>query len=234
MVEDFLKKEVIAGNLTKLANGNYSLVDATSNYHFENGATAYRILGGGHSRKMENGAKIIGNRLSGGSFKDMTSTSFNEIEEVALIDSRSNSPSHAKPNVDYDNYYEIIVGRPKDKQVNGHKENGVNGHSEKSATETNGQNGTTNNSEVKSDPPARRSTKSERKQRLCVRSDDSDDFFKFEELIKAENNKKYEERVSEEREMDEEAGRSSTNPSPTPSNNTAAFRSARRKVNTIT
>lgn len=29
MVEDFLAKEVASGNLTKLSNGNYSLVDGT-------------------------------------------------------------------------------------------------------------------------------------------------------------------------------------------------------------
>lgn len=84
--------------------------------------------------------------------------------------------------------------------------------------------------------PSKKS-KTERKQRLCVRSDDSTDLlFKYEDFGKDENDKRDDgnDRLSEDGENDHDAGRSSTNPSPTPSNNNVgAFRSARRKVGSI-
>lgn len=81
-------------------------------------------------------------------------------------------------------------------------------------------------------------SKAERKQRLCVRSDDSSDLlFKFEDYRKDTSYKDEDRRymnMSDDEECDHDAGRSSTNPSPTPSNtNTGNFRSARRKVNLI-
>lgn len=77
-------------------------------------------------------------------------------------------------------------------------------------------------------------SKAERKQRLFVRSDDSSDIlFKFDDYNRKETNYKDED-MSEEEECEQDNGRSSTNPSPTPSNaNTGNFRSARRKVHII-
>lgn len=81
--------------------------------------------------------------------------------------------------------------------------------------------------------------KAERKQRLQVRSDDAVDlYFKFDDYGKERNYKDEpdkrddgQDRLSEDGEVDHDAGRSSTNPSPTPSHtNAGGFRSARRKV----
>lgn len=87
-------------------------------------------------------------------------------------------------------------------------------------------------------PNLKRPTKAERKQRLFARTEDPMDM-KFEddprdskEELEALKDKRDEtdRRSSDDRE-DEEAGRSSTNTSPTPSNvNASGFRSARRKV----
>lgn len=87
-------------------------------------------------------------------------------------------------------------------------------------------------------PNLKRSAKAERKQRLLARTEDTMDI-KFEddprdskdelETLK-EKREEADRRSSDDRE-DEEAGRSSTNASPTPSSvNAAGFRSARRKV----
>ena len=88
--------------------------------------------------------------------------------------------------------------------------------------------------------PGRRS-KTERKQRLCVRSDDSSDIlfnedYRKETSYKDEHDKRDDcmDRLSDDEECDHDAGRSSTNPSPTPSNNNAGgFRSTRRKVRSL-
>lgn len=79
-----------------------------------------------------------------------------------------------------------------------------------------------------------RKSKTERKQRLCVRTDDSNDLeFKFEACRKNSYKiKNYDDDMySDDDDRDGDAGRSSTNPSPTPSStNAGGFRSARRKV----
>lgn len=85
----------------------------------------------------------------------------------------------------------------------------------------------------------KKTSKSERKQRLLVRSEDPMDIeIKFEDFGRESKDDKDKQprdldnaQHSDDREDDDYAGRSSTNPSPTPSNTTvAAFRSARRKV----
>lgn len=95
------------------------------------------------------------------------------------------------------------------------------------------------NSDSLSSHNLKRSSKAERKQRLLVRTDDPMDIeIKFENYRR--DNKDESERLKEKREEiehfseereDEDAGRSSTNTSPTPSTvNSGGFRSARRKV----
>ncbi|XP_024936758.1 uncharacterized protein LOC107263589 isoform X2 [Cephus cinctus] len=208
MVEDFLGKEVASGNITRLPNGNYSLV-ATSDMTAESAQHNF----------CENGVQ-----------KDMLNVSttglydFDETEDVTVTDSRSNTPRssrQASPKPDQvkrEECYEIIVAPKKPESPN------------ESLKEESREDSRNHLPELKDETKIilensysnlKRSAKAERKQRLEVRTDDPMDIeMKFEDYrteTKDEREKREDgEQLSEERD-EEDAGRSSTNPSPTPS-----------------
>lgn len=238
MVEDFLGKEVASGNLTRLLNGNYSLV-ATSDMTTTAEPTHREsfTLENGNARRKE--------------LQTVTSTTgglydFDETENLTITDSRSNTPRssrQASPKPDPQNKkeecFEIILGNNENEESpvehDSPKEQEPQEPSQTPVEEVKEEAKTTDNQTHN----LKRSSKSERKQRLLVRTDDPMDIeIKFEDYRKdnkEETNSQKEKReesgqLSEERD-DEDAGRSSTNPSPTPSNaNVGGFRSARRKV----
>ncbi|KOX69979.1 Zinc finger protein ubi-d4 [Melipona quadrifasciata] len=240
MVEDFLGKEVASGNLTRLSNGNYSLV-ATSDMT----TTAEPIhresftIENGNARRKE--LQTVSSTT--GALYD-----FDETENLTITDSRSNTPRSSRqaspksdPQIKKEECFEIIVGRNESTESpvehDSVKEQEIPQEPSQTSVEdvkeeSKNTDGQTHN--------LKRSSKAERKQRLLVRTDDPMDIeIKFEDYRNKDNkeeiNSQKEKReetghLSEERE-DEDAGRSSTNPSPTPSNtNIGGFRSARRKV----
>ena len=243
MVEDFLSKEIASGNLTRLTNGNYSLV-ATSDMSSTE-----------HSRQ----GSVLENR-SGKSNKEVTTSSsvtspydFDGMDDIDtnIPDSSSNTPRssrQASPKVEQQSYrkedcYEIIFGSNKkdgEEQLDNHKKNEENEKTPVPSLPTilerkeESKNGVQN-------PNLKKTGKAERKQRLLVRTDDAAEVeIKFEDFRRdrpkdnGEKDKREEnDNLSEDRD-EEDAGRSSTNTSPTPSNNNAgAFRSARRKVSFV-
>ncbi|XP_003426986.1 histone-lysine N-methyltransferase 2D [Nasonia vitripennis] len=254
MVEDFLSKEVASGNLARFVNGNYSLVDGS--HMSSNGAAAPQQNG-----ELAGKARGPSSSITAAStpFKEASNPyDLNEFEEFAsehdsssntLKSSRQTSPKTELEPMKKEECYEIIMGKrqaneEEDKQgkdSNGKLSNGIQ------KDEDIKQNGGSLSSpyvekeETKSTVEAQtnyRKSKTERKQRLCVRSDDSTDmFFNYEDFRKKRTNKEENDkrddgndRLSEDGEAEHDAGRSSTNPSPTPSNtNAGSFRSARRK-----
>lgn len=237
MVEDFLGKEVASGNLTRLSNGNYSLV-ATSD--MTTTAEPHResfTLENGNVRRKE--LQTVSS-TTGGLYD------FDETENLTITDSRSNTPRSSRqaspksdPQIRKEECFEIIVGRNENTESSVEhdslKEREPQEPSQTSVEDVKEDSKNTDNQTHN----LKRSSKAERKQRLLVRTDDPMDIeIKFEDYQKdnkEEINSQKEKReetghLSEERE-DEDAGRSSTNPSPTPSNtNVGGFRSARRKV----
>lgn len=238
MVEDFLGKEVASGNLTRLSNGNYSLV-ATSDMTTTAESTHREsfTLENGNVRRKE--LQTVSS-TTGGLYD------FDESENLTITDSRSNTPRSSRqaspksdPQIKKEECYEIIVGRDKSVKSPVEPDPVKEQEPQEEPLETSPK-------EVKEDTKnvdsqahnLKRSSKAERKQRLLVRTDDPMDIeIKFEDYRKdnkEETSLQKEKReetghLSEERE-DEDAGRSSTNPSPTPSNtNFGGFRSARRK-----
>lgn len=229
MVEDFLSKETASGNLTRLANGNYSLV-ATTDIQQET--------------MMENGS--IKNSKEATTSASVTSPyDFDETDDVTMPDSLSNTPRssrQASPKSEQgtykkDDYYEIIGGsNKKDEQHLEDREKGEKTQLPSSSSTLDiqeEQKFETQNLNLK------KTGKVERKQKLCVRTDDSADIeIKYEEYNKTKDYGEKERRdenghYSEDRD-EEDTGRSSTNPSPTPSNaNAGAIRSARRKVSFV-
>ncbi|KAL7307125.1 hypothetical protein TKK_0000852 [Trichogramma kaykai] len=196
MVEDFLKKEVSEGNFKNLSNGNYLLVGSTN--------------------------------MSGGSVTISTSVPepmeiLNIARDGNLFDGLSSNGSHNDNAVSDTNSImkkedciEIILGKNlmnggKDVSFEVNNESGnliVNTHSKENIENTNCQDNNTNST-------VRRS-KAERKQKLQVRSDDSQDMF---DLLTDNNDDHKEEFIS------------SGTPSPTSDiNNTNSFRAARRQV----
>lgn len=236
MVEDFLGKEVASGNLTRLSNGNYSLV-ATSDMTTTAEPTHREsfTLENGNVRRKE--LQTVSS-TTGGLYD------FDETENLTITDSRSNTPRssrQASPKSDSqrkEECYEIIVERNENSESpiehDSVKDQESQEPSQTSVEDVKEESKNTDNQTHN----LKRSSKAERKQRLLVRTDDPMDIeIKFEEYRKdnkEEINLQKEKRdetghLSEERE-DEDAGRSSTNPSPTPSNtNVGGFRSARRK-----
>ncbi|XP_048512812.1 uncharacterized protein LOC105687175 isoform X2 [Athalia rosae] len=221
VVDDFLSKEVASGNLTRLNNGNYSLV-ANSDMTHETVQETYRENGG---------KKISQNHLT----MQVNSYDFSECEE-AVTDSRSNTPrlsGQTSLGQDQESQqalcYAIVVGG-KQPSTNNHKEDyGSKSRSRFSdIKEHSSSNGGNNQSNLK------RSSKSERKQRLEVRSEEPLEIeIKYEDYRRQSREEKERreesEQLSEDRD-DDDAGRSSTNPSPTSSStNQGGFRSARRK-----
>lgn len=282
VVDDFLAKEVASGNLTRLNNGNYSLV-ATPEMTHETIQETYR----------ENGTRKGSQNLS-----MVNSYDFAECDDMTIVDSRSNTPRSSRqtsPKQDplkTEDCYEIIIGTKQSLQ-NSQKENsGPKSRSRFTETKVDAVNGGNNNSNLK------KTSKSERKQRLEVRSeepleieikyadyrreqkDERDRREQKEERdrreLKADRDRREQKEERERREQkeerdrreqkeerdrrerkyerdrreqkeerdhreesgqfseerdDDDAGRSSTNPSPTPSStNAGGFRSARRKV----
>ena len=244
MIEDFLSKEIASGNLTRLPNGNYSLV-ATSDLSLSEPIREKKLLENGSSRSSKE-ARTSGTSASITNFYD-----FDEGDDVTMPDSLSTTPRssrQASPKSEQQMYrkedcYEIILGANKknteeqliDRMKN---EEQVKRVGSSSPTRIDGK------QEQKSDrqnPNLKKSGKAERKQRLFVRMDDTADIeIKFEEDFRGE--RKVDKREKEKREengrysedRDEEDARSSTNTSPTPSSNNAwGFRSARRKVSFV-
>ncbi|XP_058800720.1 uncharacterized protein LOC131669681 [Phymastichus coffea] len=231
MVEDFLGREVASGNLVKLSNGNYSMVPPNA------GAAA--VNGNAKGKISSTSAKVVSQPDAESDSKDSTDDQ----------DSSSNTPKSNQTsktdieNMETEDCYEIIVGRRPDDNISRSKD--VNVKLENGYRKENKQNGQASNSPVaiKEEPkngvaaqPTQRKSKTERKQRLCVRTDDSTDLeFKFESCRKSSSYKSYDDKKDEdiytdEDDRDGDAGISSTNPSPTPSHtNAGGFRSARRK-----
>lgn len=256
MVEDFLSKEVASGNLARLVNGNYSLVDGS--HMSSNGAAAPQQNG-----EPAGKAKVPSSSITAAStpFKEASNPyDLNEFEEFASEhDSSSNtlkSSSQTSPKTELEpmkkeECYEIIMGKrqaneeEEDKQSKDSNDKLENGIPKEDDIKQNGRSVSSpymEKEETKSATEAQtnhKKSKTERKQRLCVRSDDSTDLiFNYEDFRRRrtciiENVKRDSgnDRLSEDGEAEHDAGRSSTNPSPTPSNtNAGSFRSARRKV----
>ncbi|XP_066592197.1 sterile alpha motif domain-containing protein 1 isoform X2 [Prorops nasuta] len=192
MVEDFLGKEVASGNLTRLANGNYSLVASDMTTAVEPvRRESFQITNGNNKQKNPHSLSS-----STGGLYD-----FDDAEHLTFADSRSNTPRSSQQ--------------------------ASNNDSKNHARGTDGQ-----------FPNLKRSSKAERKQRLLVRTDDPMDIeIKFEDYRRVtkddtsvhKDKREDSGQLSEERD-DEDAGRSSTNASPTPSSvNVGGFRSVRRK-----
>ncbi|XP_043671400.1 uncharacterized protein LOC122630683 isoform X1 [Vespula pensylvanica] len=240
MVEDFLGKEVASGNLTRLSNGNYSLVatsdmtTATESTHRET-FTLENIENGNIRRKD---SQTVSSTTSG-------PYDFDETENLTIADSASNTPRSSrqaspKPEASSkkEECFDILLTKNQDRT----EETSLDGDRTKESEDP-----LANVDERKDDVKStdnqchnlKRSSKSERKQRLLVRTDDPMDIeIKFEEFRKdnkeesstQKEKREDNEHFSEDRD-DEDAGRSSTNPSPTPSNvNVGGFRSARRKT----
>lgn len=233
MVEDFLTKETASGNLTRLANGNYSLVATTDIQQETN---------------MDNGGSVKNSKETTTTNSSLTSPyDFDEADDMTMPDSLSNTPRssrQASPKSEQgknkDDYYEIIDNS------NGKKDDQPMEEREKK--EKTPQPSSSSTSDVQEEqkiethsPNLKKTGKVERKQKLCVRTDDSADIeIKYDDYSR-DKIKDYGEKerrddnghLSEDRD-EEDAGRSSTNPSPTPSNtNAGAFRSARRKVRVL-
>ncbi|XP_078051204.1 L(3)mbt interactor in ovarian somatic cells isoform X2 [Augochlora pura] len=236
MVEDFLGKEVASGNLTRLSNGNYSLVETSDMTSVEPTHRESFTLENGNVRRKE---LHTVSSTTGGLYD------FDETENLTITDSRSNTPRSSRqvspkpdPQIKKEECFEIIVGR------NENNDSSVEHDSLKEQVSLESSQTPVDDGKEESKTTEnlshnlKRSSKSERKQRLLVRTDDPMDIeIKFEDYRKdnkEDTNSQKEKRdesghLSEERE-DDDAGRSSTNPSPTPSSvNVGGFRSARRK-----
>lgn len=241
MVEDFLSKEVANTNLTKLVNGNYSLVSTSdmtnATQQQTNGETKPKRTYSRHNGDLEKDTSMVTARHS----TSTESYDSSEGQNGVVSDSRSNTPRlsrHASPRPDNNLKREhdaaLAVKEPDSPEESITKDDSMSRDSRISDVQKkHHKNDTGNYSNLK------RSSKSERKQRLMVRADDSMDleikFDDFEQRDKHERKKRQKEpepvQGSGDEKEDEDTGRSSTNPSPTPSNHTAgAFRSARRKV----
>ncbi|XP_076642729.1 L(3)mbt interactor in ovarian somatic cells isoform X2 [Halictus rubicundus] len=237
MVEDFLGKEVASGNLTRLSNGNYSLV-ATSDMTTTAEPTHREsfTLENGNARRKE---LHTVSSTTGGLYD------FDETENLTITDSRSNTPRSSRqaspkpdPQIRKEECFEIIVGRNENTESSVEHDS-LKEQESQEPSQTSVEDGKEESKTTDSQSHnLKRSSKAERKQRLLVRTDDPMDIeIKFEDYRKdnkEETNSQKEKRdetghLSEERE-DDDAGRSSTNPSPTPSSvNVGGFRSARRK-----
>ncbi|XP_033221931.1 uncharacterized protein LOC117176048 [Belonocnema kinseyi] len=228
MIEDFLNKEIASGNLTRLANGNYSLV-ATSDLSLSEPIREKTVLENGSARSSQEA------RISGTSASLTSLYEFDDGDDVTMPDSLSNTPRssrQASPKSEQQMYrkedcYEIIIGlNRKDSEE---QEKRIASHSPTS-------DGKLEQKCDRQNPNLKKSGKAERKQRLFARMDDTADIeIKFEDY---RSERKVDKREKEKREengcfsedRDEEDARSSTNTSPTPSSNNAwGFRSARRK-----
>ncbi|XP_015116588.1 uncharacterized protein LOC107040840 [Diachasma alloeum] len=237
MVEDFLAKEVSSGNVTRMNNGNYSLVgtsDVSSNTSLQMDKEDVDISDKNPRRYSSE---------TGDSGKDSihkeSNSDFFGFDDGGNCDSRSDntprSSRQASPKDDhvkeggFDKFEENIEKKEQEKE---REKKGIE-RKEREKIETE------NEVVVKGDEgmsSVKRSNKGERKQRLLVRPDDSMDLeIKFEEEFEGGDEKErremrrhdVEEGQSEERE-DEETGRSSNNQSPT-GGTVGGFRSARRK-----
>ncbi|XP_015171334.1 PREDICTED: uncharacterized protein LOC107063765 isoform X1 [Polistes dominula] len=240
MTKDFLGKEVASGNLTRLSNGNYSLVatsdmtTATESTHRET-FTLENIENGNIRRKD---SQTVSSTTNG-------PYDFDESENLTIADSASNTPRSScqaspKPEVSIkkEECFDILLTKNQDRIEDTSLDGDRTKESEDPLVNIEERKDNVKSTDNQC-PNLKRSSKSERKQRLLVRTDDPMDIeIKFEEFRKdnkeessAQKDKREDnEHFSEDRD-DEEAGRSSTNCSPTPSNiNVGGFRSARRKT----
>ena len=114
MVEDFLGKEVASGNLARLSNGNYSLVDGSSN-NMGNGAVATAAAA------TQNGEVVTKIKPATTPYKEPSHPyDLNEFEEFAEEhdssstthkSSRHTSPKSELEPMKKEDCYEIIVGK---------------------------------------------------------------------------------------------------------------------------
>ncbi|KAJ8668065.1 hypothetical protein QAD02_009728 [Eretmocerus hayati] len=240
VVEDFLGKEVSTGNLALLSNGNYSLVDGSVvNSGSEDFSPSHR--NGDVSPKGSKNStpsKEVKNLCNP---KKVNGMHFDEEDYYSYETSRQCSPkSDSNPKAEA--CWEIIVGDERsmyEKETSLHEFNGkANGHQKDEYSKQNGKHSTPFSEieeiKISTEPQTnKRRYKSGRKQRILVRDDDDSPnlIFSYEDYEK-ENDKRDDgnDRLSEDGDDDHNAGRDSTNPSPTPSNhNAGSFRSARRK-----
>lgn len=225
VVDDFLSREVASGNLTKLNNGNYSLVATQEMTHDSVQQITSYEQNNVNVNDDNNKTKIIASSMVNNSYE------YIECDDVTVAtDSRSNTPRssrHTSPKNDpkKEECYEIIIGK------NSTKSRPRFGDVKDEPNCVNGGNNSNHSTNLK-----RRGSKAERKQRLEVRREEPslEIEIKYEdyrrETAKDRERREDFEQLSEDRDEDD-AGRSSTNPSPTPSsNNAGSFRSARRKV----
>ncbi|XP_026670619.1 zinc finger protein ubi-d4-like isoform X2 [Ceratina calcarata] len=240
--EGFVKEKLNSG---MVAGAVAELVVEEPDY-LDQGVPAYRLIeqlldgvSNPTSRRMVE--DFLGKEVASGGLYD-----FDESENLTITDSRSNTPRSSRqaspksdPQIRKEECYEIIVGRDKNVKSPIESDPVKDQEPQDEPLETSAKDVKEESKNVDGQAHnLKRSSKAERKQRLLVRTDDPMDIeIKFEDYRKdnkEETNSQKEKReetghLSEERE-DEDAGRSSTNPSPTPSNtNFGGFRSARRK-----
>ncbi|XP_014211660.1 uncharacterized protein LOC106641676 [Copidosoma floridanum] len=156
-------------------------------------------------------------------------------------DSRSNSlksSRHASPKTEMDkikngNYLDSIVGKDLMTENDRYKQSNGDGYRKEDTARQNGRMSNEKKEEAKNvavHQSYHKKSKAERKQRLCVRSDDSMDLMFNDKEINYKDENDENDRMSDDGECDQDAGRSSANVSPTPSQtNAGSFRSARRK-----
>ncbi|XP_034944939.1 uncharacterized protein Lint-O [Chelonus insularis] len=241
MVEDFLNKEVANSNITKLANGNYSLV-ATSDMantasgqaqsHDQNHFNQHDKFDGDSknsrrsSRESGDSGKDsgIGTRNSGSADSFECNSLQNGTSSDTSSKPRQTSPRPENSKREHGNEAAIAGKEPNSPEASVTKDVNNSQRKEANASEGNFSN-------------HKRSSKSERKQRLLVRADDSMDVeINFEEFEQQSNKKERGRKRkvdhsgdnSEEKE-DDDGERESANPSPTTNATVGGFRSARRK-----
>ncbi|XP_011312881.1 uncharacterized protein DDB_G0284459 [Fopius arisanus] len=233
MVEDFLAKEVSSGNVTRMSNGNYSLVgtsDVTGNTSFGNGKEDT-----GHSvNKPRRYSSETGDSGKDSILRESNSDFFG-FDDGGNYDSRSdNTPRSSRQASPKDDIGKKDESNVIEKDVEGKEAEKERKKKENEPKDQNKEEERCLKS-GESVGKVKKSSKSERKQRLLVRPDDSMDLeIKFEHFVGREEKDRRgrrrnegEEEHSEERE-DEETGRSSNNQSPT-GGTFGGFRSARRK-----
>lgn len=223
-IEEFLKKEVANGNLAMLANGHYSLFSDNDK----------------NNRRYSSETSSDDRGTNKTSTKSGNSPEYPDDIDINNPDSRLNTSRQPSPR-SFDLTKDNDSSEESNNYLSSRYSNIINN---KQSIIDNSKRNLRDDNNCYSN--LKRSSKSERKQRLQVRADDSMDldidFEEFERSAKElkESLKKcreVEEQYSDDNKDEDEAERSSTNTSPTPSNNISGGgsagggRSARRKVN---
>ncbi|KAF7995161.1 hypothetical protein HCN44_004633 [Aphidius gifuensis] len=220
-IEEFLIKQVTIGNIAMLTNGNYSLVSDNDK----------------NNRRYSSETSSDDRGTNKTSIKSGNSPEYPDDIDSNNQDSRSNTSRQQSP-TSFDLSKDHDSSEESNNYLSSRYCNIINN---KQTINDNKKRDLKDDNNCYSN--LKRSSKSERKQRLQVRADDSMDldidFEEFERSAKElkESLKKcreVEEQYSDDNKDEDEAGRSSTNTSPTPSNNisgsgTGGGRSARRK-----